>query len=228
MTEQAGTERTEKAPAKVVEKPMGATQRRDLAKLIDNDFESLKGELGVFANQLKIQRERQIEEEYEEQERQARQVEAEWNAFGADLRRQADEWMRRKREEGYQIGYGGRYGDEQAIKIGSIKVTVPAKERALKDVDNIVNHQKMTALQALERQRLQLQRDVLLDGLISTKARELLDKMPNPRELLAQVMQGAQEAGLIPARRVQQIEGGVQVRHGHDDPQAVYIGEILE
>lgn len=237
MSEQATettTEQTEKAPTKEVvrttEKPMGVQQRRDLAKLIDNDFESLFGELDVFANELRLRRHRQIEEEYREREEQARQVVAEWGAFTAGLRGQCDEWLARKRAEGFAAG-GGRYGGAP-YNFNSIEVSVPEKERALKEVDNLVAHQKMTARQSLERQRLAMQRDILLDGLGSGKARELLDKMPNPRELLAQVMEAARESGLVPREvqgaSVQAIEGGVQVRYDHGDPQAVYIGEVME
>lgn len=231
MSEQTPEKALEKAEKTPVAKPMGAQQRRDLGKLIDAEIESLKGELNVFANELKLRRAQEIEEQYEEQERAARAVEAEWLNFSQGLRRQADEWMARKREEGFFISGAGRYNDSQPLVINSIKITVPAKERALKDADNIVAHQKMTALQGLERQRLALQKDVLLDGLVSDKAKEFLQRMPNPRELLAQVMEGAREAGLVPravrGAHVQQIEGGVQVRHAHDE-QAVVIGEVLD
>ena len=231
MTEPATEKATGKAEKTPAPKPMGAQQRRDLGKLIDAEIESLKGELNVFANELSMRRDREIEEEFEEQERQARAVEAEWLNFAQGLRRQADEWLQRKRNEGFYISGAGRYGDSQPITINSIKITVPAKERAKKDAQNIVSHQKMTAMQGLERQRLALQKDVLLDGLVSDKAKEFLSRMPNPRELLAQVMEGAREAGLtprpIPQVQVQAIEGGVQVHHAHDE-QAIHIGEILD
>lgn len=232
QTEKAPTTEVSKTKevATPVQKPMGATQRRDLSKLIDGEFESLKGELNVFANQLKIRRHQEIEAQFEEQERDGRRVEAEWLEFAQGLRRQADEWLRGKREEGFVVTASGRYGGDQPISVNPITVGLPAKERAIREADNIVTHQKMTAVQGLERQRLQLQKDLLLDGLVSDKAKEFLSKMPNPRELLAQVMQGAREAGLAPidAPRVQQIEGGVQVHHDHGDQQAVYIGEVME
>lgn len=222
---------TEKAVAKTEKtpppKPMGVQQRRDLAKLIDAEIDSLKGELNVFANELKLRRHQEIEEQFRAQEAEARAIEAEWMAYAEGLRQQGEAWLRERRERGFTVS-NSRYGGSP-ISINQISVTVPAKDRALTEVDNIVAHQKMTAVQGLERQRLALQKDVLLDGLVSDKAKEFLGRMPDPRTLLAQVMDGAREAGLRPLRaaNVQQIEGGVQVRHAHDE-QALHIGEVLD
>lgn len=230
MTEPA-TEQTEKAPTKTAvekaaEKPMGATQRRDLAKLIDNDFDSIKGDIGVFVNELKMNRLRQIEEEFAGQEERARQVQREWHEFAAGLRRQADDWLTQKRAEGFIISGEGSYGRDQPVVTNNIKVSVPAKDRAIKDVDNLVSHQKMTAMQALERKRIQMQRDLLLEGLVSSRAKELLAGMPDPREMISDILANARQAG-IGGPVLQQIEGVVE-RHDHGDPQRVYVGEILD
>jgi len=224
---------TEKTPGKRAEvakaKPMSATQRRDVQKLIDGEFEALKGDLGVFTNQLRIERARQIEEQFAERERQARQVEAEWQVVSAELRERADAWVRAKRDEGYTITARDRYGNGVYCSFSPITVSIPEKDRALKEADNIVSHQKMTAIQALERQRLTMQKDVILDGLVD-QAKDLLAKMPNPRDLIAQILQGAREQGLAIANppTIQQIEGEVQIRHDHGDQQAVYIGEVVD
>lgn len=227
------TETPEKAPAtktkEIAPKPLSVTQRRDLGKLVDNNFEALKGELRVFANQLKIERERVINEEYAEREQQARQIEQDWRTFVAGLRTQCDEWIRARRDDGWTVEVSTRqsYDRQPSYAFGNIQVTVPEKERAIKEVDNFVEHQRMAALQALERQRLGLQQDILLDGLVSDKAREFLNRMPDPRSVLADIMTNAQRAGLTltPVREVQQIEGGVDVHHAHDDARIV-IGVI--
>lgn len=236
MTEQ--TEATEKAPAKKEDKPqkqrhLTVTEKRDLAKLIDNDFEALRGEMQVFANELKRNRLTEIEGQVRGREEEARAALAEWRAVRAQCYELVDQFRRRWQDQGFRVGAeSNRYGDRNQMisMVDNVAVTVPEKDEALNNVANDVDHQYHKARTELERQRLQLQRDLLLTGLVSEEAQRLMAKMPDPRVMLLGAIRAANNPRLaaIEAVAAQQVGGEVAEPPVQQEEQRVHIPEVLD
>lgn len=237
MTENA-TEATEKTSGKKAEqktRPMGVQEKRDLAKLIDNDFQALRNEMEVFAGELERNRLQEIEAQYAEREEQAREAMAEWREIRQRCYDMVDEFKNRWQDRGFRMTSQSPdrlrrgYGEEVRMiaMADHIYALVPEKETALNNVQNDVRHQMQKAKTDLERSRITLQRQLLLTGLISEEAQKLLAQMPDPRGLLINAIQASGNRGLlaIDAVAVQQVEAPPPVQVVDE---GVHIPEVVE
>lgn len=240
MTESTQTEQTEvteKAPAKRErtdprKRPLGVTERRQLEKLIDNDFQALKNQMKVFANDLKRQRKEEIEAEYRGQEAIIAEAQHAWHELRRELRQRVDEFILRYTTQGFRV-QSGRYGDQRLVNFAdTFELVIAQKETRLNEVGNDVEHQYMKAHNELERQRLAIQRELLLTGLVSDQAEQILKKMPDPRQVLLDAVRASNNPRLaaIEAAVVQEIGERQEerpVHHAHDE-RPVHIPEVVE
>lgn len=208
-------------------KPMNSIERKALKEIIDGDFTVLRSEVKVYAGELTAAQQRRIEAEYVEADALCTQAEIEWNQLRRELTDRADRFFQEKRQLGLGVSIANNYrSTSDAFSASPVTFTPRAKTSAISSIKNDVDHQVMKALNELDRQRLAMQREVLLTGLVTGGAKDLLDKMPDSRQVLFDALQENPRLAAIQAVATQQVEG----RHAIEAPveARIHIPEVVE
>jgi hypothetical protein len=159
--------------------PLTVSERKVLKDLIDNDFRALLRELEQFALEARAAQENEIITEYADKTMAMNAITSEYSEL---LNRQYIErvdFANAQRELGYAPG------PVYAPSGTNLSLRVVGKEeamrRALADYENAIR----TARNAVETQRLNAQRRVLLAGL-TPAAREMLNDIPDAKTMMIQ------------------------------------------
>ena len=162
-------------------KPLTATERKSLERLVDNDYEALKGEIRAHAQKAIAEEKARVKEEFAtrvgdvdtaQQELQTltdtyedAKTELE-RAYNADKSELISRWR------GRSIIYtSSRYEKDN--------FTYEGLQNALNQVDEEVGTRLNEAIRRAERGRIDAQRKVLLGGLASPQALELVASIPS-------------------------------------------------
>lgn len=161
-------------------RPLNATQSRNLEKLVDADFKSVKTEIDdTIRREITAAKAR---------------VEEEWKARGtsvSDWTEKADKLVAKQRkarkdlsDEAKAAGVNliwssGRYGENV------FSVQVAGLDEALRKAEVEVRERGRDVLNALERAQLQAQRKVLVAS-ITAQAEEILASIPDAKTLLSE------------------------------------------
>jgi hypothetical protein len=162
-----------------LDKPLNASQRKNLKDLVDNDFLALRAEIDQFADDMAQQKRSEIR--------------GEWADRGAS----ADDFVRRARDlmKVYQDATDALVIEARAAGVeldvaefaqyqkGDVSAKVPRLDTAVKDAEREVEADRRRALNTLERARLTAQKKVLMAG-VDPQALGILQTIPNARDLM--------------------------------------------
>lgn len=170
---------------------LGITEKKQLAKLIDSDYDLLKADVVQYGAELTRQRTIEVNAQYADKEMLTEPFRMEWNTLRERWRTEYVAFLERCRAEGLTAkAAGGGYGSELFSAKAAV-FEIPGREHAIKEVANEVKHTLDRARHALEKKRMESQRNLLTHGGLPPEARELLAAMPDPREVLLAAMQQA-------------------------------------
>ena len=185
-------------------KALNAAERKALNDLVNNDFAVLRTEIDQFASDMLQQRLAEIEAEYADKEVDLRKAKEQaqaiqkaytdaYNDLNEKFRKQKQDLIESVKLNGiglsFEISTG--YQNEPSVELQGRKDAI-AKAKAEVEAD------KARARNTLERQRLSNQRKVLMLG-VSQDGLEVLDTMPDARQLMVEAAGKRPEAQAIDA-----------------------------
>lgn len=174
---------------------MGITEKRQLEKLVVQDYDVLGKEMDQYTAELIRTRQQEINEEFANRQGDIEDLTREWDELRARWQAEYRDFCTRVRERGLGIGADRYNGGRDLLSTGHASFTVPGKQQALDDVERDVKIQMRRAKTALERKKVETIRQILVAGL-AEEATKLLTSMPDPRELVVQAMRDSQNPRL--------------------------------
>lgn len=173
-------------------KVMPPAQRTVLTKLVNNDFAALRADLQSLAaasleNDLK-----QLELEWEDRRAKAATWKGEVTKLGRKTVKKLERIKEAALEDGIEINIPSRVTDyirADARTAGYDKALADAKNRNKRALD--------VALLKLERERLRLERRILLAG-VEPEAAEVLEAVPSAQEMMQDAMTREAQGAMAP------------------------------
>jgi hypothetical protein len=194
------TEKKDAAP-----KAMSATERKMVKEIIDGDFDRLRREVDMHCAELARRKSVEFTERWAGLQEACRQAERDWQQLQADIRTRVNAFLDRKRDEGLRISV--RYNDPPVSFGREVVFTSIARENAETEFNNQMERAKMIARNALDNQRSQIQREIVLTGIVSGQAKDFIDSQPDPREVMVKALGGNPDLAQI--FNLQVVEGQV-------------------
>jgi len=161
------------------QRPLNATQGRNLQRIVKNDFERLKAELELFRVEERTRREQEIRENYRTSRESRTTLENEIRVLNRQYRAEAERLRGRAREMGLTVNQGLTAPSE---------VVVFGEERLNQDIQAMyreVNGDVNTALRTAEAKFYEAERLVLM-ATITTQAEKILSGIPTSQQLMAE------------------------------------------
>lgn len=183
---QKGQKSTELAPMDLT-KPLGASQRKALKDLVENDFSALRAEINQFADDMARQKREEIQADYAARGADQTDFLARGRKLMNDYRVGCDQLTLEASRAGVELKMPGIYTRDIETKVNGLNTAIKLAEAE-------VDAERKRALNSLERARLTAQRKVLMSG-VNEEALAILDTIPNARDLM---VQAAQERANLP------------------------------
>ena len=161
------------------QRPLNATQGRNLQKIVKNDFERLRSELNLYRQEEMVRREKEIRESFRISPEAKEALEADINALNAEYRNRAEALKARARAMGLMISNG--------LAPAHSHVTF-SEEKVLAEIQrmqNEVRQEVAIALQTAETKFYEAERMVLL-ATITGQAERILAGIPTSQQLVAE------------------------------------------
>lgn len=170
-------------------RPLGITEKKEIAKIIDADFALLTGDIKQYAAELTRQRTQEVETEFADRAAETDVYRLRWEEMRTRWRAEYDTFRAACREDNLIIKSEDRYGSNRDILSTSpIAFEIRGRAEALSEIKNEVDHVIKRAMHALEKKRMEAQRNLLMHGGLPQAAQDLLGAMPDPREVLLAAM----------------------------------------
>lgn len=173
-------------------KPLNSVERRELNKLIDQEFEMIAISVNEMAAKEREERLAQLDEVNANVKDKVREAEDAIEAMEREFREQFKEFVR-KQEDAYGLrfkttGYASTI--RKAVNIERVTVLEPeAVEAQRVAINTEVKNKQQAAKRVLQRQALDLKRKVTLTGLTSPEAQEFVNEIPSAEEIFATAME---------------------------------------
>lgn len=175
------TETTSPVPTQV-DRPLNATQTRNLQKMVKNDFETLTIDLNRAETAKREEVERQIREQWaiDHPESSARALAAKMNAAGRAYNTTVERLRREALAAGVEFSYSGRTAGGNTDVTATDKALEAAVDRAKAEVRDAAR----AAHGEIRKRKNDAERKVLLAS-ITPAAEVLLASLPTAADLLA-------------------------------------------
>lgn len=163
-----------------VSRPLSATAARSLSKLIDNDFALLGQEIQTQAEAYVAAEKKKASDSFDRKTESVQAFEARYTKLANTFLNAANALEQEARMAGLEmeLPYEVRNG-----RHGKVKVCNPGLDRAISAAESAARLKTRQAGLLLERNRLSVQRKVLLAS-VTSDAEALLTEIPSARELM--------------------------------------------
>lgn len=184
----------------VEEKPMTATERKALEKLIDGDFDALDRDLQQMAVEARAKAEEDVRESFAPRSQMVVDAQEELNTLTDEYNDDTNTLQRRFRDDKFALI--ARWKEQDVIwqdkksnyGAGAVEgFTFDGLDDAITNSNRQVNAELSNARRVLEKERTKAQREVLLGGLVSSQARALIEGIPSATALFAAAMEERKE-----------------------------------
>lgn len=158
---------------------ISASERNALTRLVKNDFDTLLTEIEALASEAVAQ----ARAEYEATNRAYKEkVEKAVAALNADIQKRTQKIREDAEAAGYDVRFSRDYGKDYRVELNGSPVQIQAKE-LLDDRLREIQTARANAENTLKRERLDIERDILVTAITSTAAQDFLGKIPRARDL---------------------------------------------
>lgn len=172
-------------------RPLNQTERRALEKLVDNDFSALKSEIIAAAMAFKTEQEEVIRAEYAAKGTDIEMAESQTRALEIRFRDQ----LAALRSKWSEMGIRPKGRDAYRSTGAEISLVCDYQHEGMQEavsrMHRRIESDQQNAIRMAERQRVTIQRRVLLAAIVSDEALMLLEDIPDARTLLLQAQQEA-------------------------------------
>jgi hypothetical protein len=185
--ERIAAEAAAKAPVRT--KALGITEKKQIEKLINADYDLLIKDLTQYKVELVRQRTVEVNTQFAELDGIAAGLHEEWVAMKERFQTEFGEWKQRCLQAGITVGESRRSYGSGLLDMPRPDYKITGKERALREIEDDVNIVISRAKHALDKKRSEAIRALIMHGGIPEEARALIGSLPDPKETILEAMQ---------------------------------------
>jgi molecular chaperone GrpE (heat shock protein) len=215
-----------KAPDRTRTKPLGITEKKQIEKYINSDYDLLIADLKQYRTELVRARTMEINEQFAAVEGQANAVMEAWVEVRDQCREAFRAWQDNATQQGFTIK---RDRFNNLLEMNRPAITIEGKERALREVEQEVDYVISRAKHALERKRGETLRALIMSGGVPEEAKALVEGLPSAQDVLLAAMQERPGATrLLLGAAMQQQQGQVIVQQDEDTVEGLVIHDATD
>lgn len=218
-----------KAPDRTRTKPLGITEKKQIEKYINSDYDLLIADLKQYKTELVRARTMEINEQFAQAEAQTTATMDAWATMRDQCLTAFRAWKEEAENQGFTVKRD-RYGSSNSlIDINRPVLSIEGKERALREVEQEVDYVISRAKHALERKRGETLRALIMSGGVPEEAKALVQGLPSAQDVLLQAMQERPGATrLLLGAAMQQQQGNVVVQQDGDTVEGLVIHDVTD